>query len=159
VGVAGALVDRNGNLILTLSDGSIRELGLVVGRDGVDGLPGRDGTDGAPGIGGVGFEDVTETLEDNGATLVRRYLRGDQIVREYRHPLTGFRYRGVYREGRDYATGDAITWGGSLWIALRDNAEKPESGDAWQLAVKKGRDGRDGVAKPVPEPKEEVQLR
>ena len=47
-----------------------------------------------------------------------------------------------------YATGDAITWGGSLWIALRDNTEKPESGDAWQLAVKKGRDGRDGVIKP-----------
>lgn len=46
VGMAGAMIDRTGVLILTLSNGEARELGPVVGRDGVDG---KDGTDGAPG--------------------------------------------------------------------------------------------------------------
>lgn len=48
-GLAGAMIDRSGVLILTLSNGETRELGPVVGRDGVDG---RDGTDGAPGLPG-----------------------------------------------------------------------------------------------------------
>lgn len=36
VGIAGALIDRTGALVLTLSDGSTRELGQVVGRDGIN---------------------------------------------------------------------------------------------------------------------------
>lgn len=49
VNVASALIDREGNLILTMSDGAMKDLGPVVGKDGApgeDGLPGKDGTDG-----------------------------------------------------------------------------------------------------------------
>ncbi|SEM53810.1 integrin beta 3 [Sphingomonas gellani] len=52
VGMAGALIDRAGNLVLTLTDGTVRELGVVVGRDGVDGAPGEPGARGAPGSAG-----------------------------------------------------------------------------------------------------------
>lgn len=34
VGLAGAMIDRAGQLVVTMSDGSVRELGVVVGRDG-----------------------------------------------------------------------------------------------------------------------------
>ena len=63
VGVAGAVIDREGNLVLTLSDGKAVNLGAVVGkdgepgRDGVDGAPGRDGVDGAAGRDGIDGKD------------------------------------------------------------------------------------------------------
>lgn len=41
VGVAGALIDRSGELVVTLSDGSAKALGPVVGRDGRDGKNGE----------------------------------------------------------------------------------------------------------------------
>lgn len=43
VGVKDLLIDRNGSLLATRDDGSIRELGAVVGVDGKDGRDGADG--------------------------------------------------------------------------------------------------------------------
>ena len=34
VGLAGSFIDRTGSLILTMTDGSTRDLGVIVGRDG-----------------------------------------------------------------------------------------------------------------------------
>lgn len=48
-GMAGAMIDRSGVLILTLSNGETRELGPVVGKDGIDGKNGADGEPGQPG--------------------------------------------------------------------------------------------------------------
>lgn len=36
VGVAGAIIDREGNLVLTTTDGAQKELGKVVGKDGIN---------------------------------------------------------------------------------------------------------------------------
>lgn len=55
--------------------------------------------------------------------------------------------RGVYTADVAYKSGDGVTWGGSYWIATKDEpAGKPgEPGsDGWRLAVKRGRDGKDG---------------
>lgn len=54
--------------------------------------------------------------------------------------------RGVWREG-EYEKGDTVTFGGSAFIAQRDTTDKPETSDAWRLAVKRGRDGRDAGSK------------
>ena len=52
--------------------------------------------------------------------------------------------RGVFKEGQAYVRGDAVTWGGSLWIAQKETGAKPDGPDSgWRLAVKKGRDGKD----------------
>ena len=37
--------------------------------------------------------------------------------------------------------------GGSVWIAQADTKAKPDGSADWRLAVKKGRDGRDGAVK------------
>lgn len=51
--------------------------------------------------------------------------------------------RGVWREA-EYEKGDAVTYGGSLWIAQDSGAHgAPGTSKAWRLAVKKGRDGKD----------------
>jgi hypothetical protein len=53
-------------------------------------------------------------------------------------------YRGVFRDGETYEVGDLATFGGSLWHCNEPTTEKPETGKAWTLAAKRGRDGKDG---------------
>jgi integrin beta 3 len=142
VGVAGAIIDRAGGLVLTLSDGTTRDLGQVVGKDGIDGgagVPGASGRDGADGRDGLGFEDIDLVEDERGITL--RFQRG-QVVKEFVLPVVVD--RGVWRE-QEYCKGSGVTWAGSFWIAQRDTSGKPDTADGgWRLAVKRGRDGKDG---------------
>lgn len=58
--------------------------------------------------------------------------------------MRGLDYRGVWQKADSYRRGDAVTYDGSLWIALQSvEADKPGASDAWQLAAKRGRDGKD----------------
>lgn len=54
-------------------------------------------------------------------------------------------YRGVFKSG-EYEPGDVVTWGGSAWHCEEVTSDKPgEVGSkGWTLAVKRGRDGKDG---------------
>lgn len=125
---------EGGRLIAVMSDGRTKDLGEFVGKDGA---PGRDGRD------GLGFEDMA--FEEKDGRLYAVFRRGD-VVKEARLP--GISYRGVWKSG-EYLTGDSVTFGSCQWIATQDTDEKPGEGKAWQLAVRKGRDGRDGEAKPA----------
>lgn len=149
VGLAGAIIDRAGELVVTLSNGETRNLGPVVGKDG---MPGEKGLDGKDGRDGLGFDDMDLVETDEG--LVLRFMRGDQ-VKDFRLPVVID--RGVYKEGQTYRPGDGCTWGGSYWICQEETSEKPDSGKGFRLAVKKGRDGRDGVMKEA-KPSEPVRV-
>lgn len=118
------------------------------GRDGRDGSKGEDGKDGQPGKDGqdgLGFEDL-EVVHDGERTVTLRFARGDQ-VKEFPIVFPVVLDRGVYRQGEAYARGDAVTFGGSLFIAQEPTGEKPETGGSWRLAVKRGRDGREAKVK------------
>jgi ketosteroid isomerase-like protein len=143
VGLAGAVIDRSGELVVTLTDGTQKALGPVIGKDGD---PGKDGAD------GLGFDDMSVEMADDGRTIIHRWERGDR-QKEARLQLAVVLDRGVFREDSEYKAGDGVTWGGSFWIAQREaKGEKPgEANDAFRLAVKRGRDGRDGVMKPPPD--------
>jgi hypothetical protein len=53
------------------------------------------------------------------------------------------KYLGVWAEDKVYGTGNFVTEGGSMWHAQRASVgERPGSGDAWILAIKRGRDAR-----------------
>jgi hypothetical protein len=155
VSLAGAVIDRDGGLILTLSDGTTRELGRVVGKDGADAdmealqrrademvaaLPKpKDGKD------GFGFDDFDVTY-DGERTFAFKFARAAD-VKEFAFSVPVVLDRGVWKEG-GYKAGDGVTWGGSFWIAQKDNDDKPDAGNgSWRLAVKKGRDGKDGELK------------
>jgi integrin beta 3 len=141
IGLADALIDRDGVLALTMTDGRIKSLGAVVGRDGAsgkDGAPGKDGRD------GLSIEDLSAEF-DGEHTLTLRFARGDavkEIPVRFPNPVD----QGVFREGKPYLRGDGVTYGGSWWIAQKDAPEgKPDAGNgSWRLAVKHGRDGKDG---------------
>jgi hypothetical protein len=152
VSVVGGFVDRDGNLCLTFSNGSIQTLGIVVGRDGKDvdaesirttlerlfaeyPKP-RDGKDGRDGF---GFDDIRMDYIDNEFWLV--FQKGEEIKR-FLCPVVS--YQGIWRDG-DYRIGHQVTFNGCQWIAIRQTKDRPgtkESG--WQLCVKAGRDGKDG---------------
>jgi hypothetical protein len=69
-----------------------------------------------------------------------------RVVKSVKLPLPI--YRGVYQAGQEYELGDMISFGGSVWIAKANTSEKPGEGPtAWTLAIKRGRDGRDGKDK------------
>ena len=54
------------------------------------------------------------------------------------------KYCGVHDPARQYGEGDFVTCHGSLWHCNRPTRSAPGAGsDDWQLAVKRGRDGRD----------------
>lgn len=143
VNIVHALIDREGNLVITLSNGEVKSLGIVVGLDG------------DKGIDGLGFDDLSEELADDGRTIIRRYIRGDE-VKEFRHTFPVVLDQGVYKSEQEYVAGDGVTWAGSFWIAQKATAEKPGVGDGWRLAVKSGRAGRDG--RDLTEPKS-VQIK
>jgi integrin beta 3 len=53
ISVTHALLDADGHLVLTLSDGSRKAVGPIVGKAGQDGLNGKDGAPGRDGLPGV----------------------------------------------------------------------------------------------------------
>jgi hypothetical protein len=134
--VADLFKADGGRLIAVLSDGRTKDLGQFVGKDGA---PGRDG---------LGFDDMTLEADEHGRP-VAKFSRGDETKSI---TLAGV-YRGVYKAEDAYRRGDSVTFGGSLWTALEDTADRPDGGKGWQLSVKKGRDGKDGEMKAAPEPK------
>lgn len=157
VGLAGALIDRDGQLTVTLTDGTVRTLGLVVGRDpdpaaikayldeALAALPKpQDGRDAIVGQLRATYdgERTLSLLWPDGATV-----EGGRVTLPV--PI----YRGVYAAGQAYQQGDTVTYGGSVWIARTATSEKPgDAGTAWQLAVKTGREGkpgRDGIPGPM----------
>jgi hypothetical protein len=127
---------EGGRLVAVMSDGTTRDLGVFVGKDGEPGKPGADA---------VGFDDL-DVSYDGEKTITLKFTKGEH-VKEFSFAMPVVIDRGVYREGSEYKAGDAVTWGGSLWIAQKETAAKPDAGDDWRLSVKRGRDGKDGTVK------------
>lgn len=130
-GVVEALKD-SGELVLTLADGRLVRTGI---RDGENGKPGRDG---------FALEDFDVERGDDGRTYILKFER-DDVRHEYELTFPVPVYCGIYKADDEYAPGDLVTWGGSMWHCDEPTKEKPGAGP-WTLAAKKGRDGRD--AKP-----------
>jgi hypothetical protein len=133
-GIAGAAITREGELMLTLSDGTILTPGRVDGRDGLS------------------IEDLSVEY-DGERTMTLVFARGEQR-KEFPIRFPAIIYRGVFEPGRDYAQGDSVTLSGSLFIAQAPTSAKPGASDQWRLAVKRGADGRDLRAeeRPIAEP-------
>jgi hypothetical protein len=136
-GIVDGFVSRDGHLIATLSDGSTRDFGEIIGKDG------RDGKDGKKGKDGLGFDDMDVCVLEDDRTIELSFRRGeDEKAFTLKWPTVID--RGVYKAGETYEPGDAVTWGGSLWIAQKQTDAKPDTPESgFRLAVKRGRDGKD----------------
>ena len=142
VGLAGAIIGRDGDLIVTLTNGEVKSLGPVVGRDGKDGERGADGQ----------AWTAMEVTRTGPRTVGLSFGHGDErTTYEMEFPVPV--YRGVFSEGEEYLEGDMVTFGGSLWHANQATSLKPgEGAKAWTLAAKRGRDGKDFAGSQVKAP-------
>lgn len=140
VGLAGAVIDRHGHFLVTLTDGKNISLGQIVGKDADEDriieevlakipVP-KDGAD------GVGFDDL-DVAEVDGEVVIR-FIKGD-VAKGFVLPVPV--YHDVWKD-KSYNKNAMVTYGGSIWIAKKDTATKPDTpGSDWKLAVKRGRDG------------------
>lgn len=114
------------------------------GIDGKDGAPGRDGQDGRDGL---SIEDLDASFDAETKTITLRAVAGS-VRKEWTWMIPLVIYRGVWEAGRTYLEGDAVTDGGAVWVAKATTTQRPEDQGAeprdWQLAVKRGRDGKPG---------------
>lgn len=130
IGSAGAMIDRDGCLILTMTNGVAHKLGNVVGKDGEKGKDGQD------------LSDIS--LDFDGHRTITVKAKSGEIAKAYKLgiPLDA----GYYREGMSCEKGDIVTREGNAWLALRDTKAKPchENKEDWRLFARRGRDGLDG---------------
>ncbi len=157
LGVKTAVIDHEGRLLITMSDGAVVDLGTVVGQKGRDGMPGvpgrpgldtvgKDGQPGRDGTDGLGLEDLDLVFEQEKGWL----LRFQNATRTKDLPIPLPFDAGVWQAGTWYPQGAGVTVKGAFFIArertrTRPDDGTPESAKAWRLAVKGGRDGKPGT--------------
>lgn len=143
VGLAGAVIDRGGNLVVTLTDGSTRDLGPVVGRDydpaalGVavreavaaipvpkDGSPGKDAD---PAV-------IKQMVDEAVAAIPPAKDGKDAYPGEA---------RGLFDPSAEYRALDVVSFNGCEWRAKRD-APGELPGDGWMLSASRGKRGERG---------------
>lgn len=129
--------------IEVLVSGVRERLAVLETRAPVPGPPGQDGKDGKDGLDGLGFEDLSVEF-DGDRTILLAFARPGRETTRFPLTLPFQRYQGVYQAGRSYVEGDTVTYGGSLWHCGTATTARPGDGvTGWQLAVKRGQDGRD----------------
>lgn len=128
-GIADAVIDRDGGLVLTFSDGRTKEMGRIVGKDGDNGAT-------------FTLDDFDIVQGDDERTFKFCFTHGAEMHSfEFAFPVAI--YRGVWKE-KEWQRGDMVTWAGSVWHADKATGAKPDTPDSgWRLAVKRGRDGKD----------------
>lgn len=124
VGVAGGMIDGNGNLIITTSDGRTHDVGHVRGADGKDGLT---------------LQSFTASYERMTGLNLR--MSDGESEKEINILPPIFEHQGFWSQGKSVSAGNTITHNGSLWIAKCDTDQEPGyQADDWNLAARKGAD-------------------
>ncbi|MFH7325899.1 hypothetical protein [Desulfurivibrio sp. C05AmB] len=112
---------------------------LAALRGLVDGQEYTVGPVGALAIAREMDDEIFSTLADE----IQKLRAEIAALKDQAGNLRGFEYRGVYAPGGKYGPGDFVTFDGGLWACRKATSASPPGPD-WQLAVKKGRDGRGG---------------
>jgi hypothetical protein len=86
---------------------------------------------------------VHDGLRATSAPLEARLAALEARVIAAEKQATQMCYTGVWKPGREYQRGNFSTHDGSIFYCWRDTRDEPSKSDAWQLAVKHGRPGKD----------------
>jgi hypothetical protein len=150
-GVSDLLIDRAGELIATMTDGRMKNLGPVIGKDGRDGADGKDGFS----LESFDLEYIEETHE-----IRIKAACGDRS-KEVRFPAGGIRPAGYWRDGSKAKAGEVFTHDGSAWVAKCDTSARPDPANKtdWVLLARKGRDGESVVKKVSTDPAPPIKLK
>jgi len=101
----------------------------------------KDGKDGRDGF---NVEDMT--VHHDGDGLVTFTFSRGELTKAFQIRLPRFMDQGVYKTGTTYRQGDGVTYDRAYWICQKDEpVSGPAEGSDWRLAVRAGRDGKNGV--------------
>src|SRR5699024_5683294 len=100
LGVTNLIINNDGHLIATKTDGSTHDIGRVMGEDG------------------IGFEDATIEYDPQKG-LTYRLSNGRRTLEKTIMPPV-MEHQGFYEKGMKIKGGNLVTHNGSLWIAKRD---------------------------------------
>lgn len=121
----------------------VRALARIPGPKGDPGNKGEKGEPGNPGRDGMGFENLAFAY-DGSRTFSAVFKKGEAEKRfdfKVAVPL----YAGSFKTGTAYEKGDMVTSDGSLWHCNVPTTDKPGDNKSWQLCVRKGMDGKNGL--------------
>lgn len=94
------------------------------------------------GLDALSLEDIDITLSDDGRTVKMTFKDSSRQI-EKSIKLATILDKGVFKDGAQYEKGDAVTFGGSAYVAQKDlPGGKPGASNDWRLFAKRGRDGR-----------------
>ena len=79
IGITNSEINKNGELVITYSNNTVDNLGVVVGADGKDGTNGTNGVDGTNGIDGKDGIGITNAKINNLGELILTYSDGKSI--------------------------------------------------------------------------------
>ena len=127
VGIANAEINENGELVLTYSDGTEQNLGVVVGKDGADGTNGADGKDGANGQDGSNGAGGSLNITVNGSSIPAASSKGLRSAVSIVCNFQATVQQGGWRPGSGSTTTKEYSSAGSGVIYKIDKAE----GDAF----------------------------
>jgi len=118
---------------------AIHKGGLWCALDKTDGMKGWECA-----VEGFQGAEITYGADVRSATI--KMLGSSKVLGEETIPLPSLIHRGVWKQ-QGYTPGDTVQKDGHLWIATGtpDAADEPGTSKMWQLAVRRGRDGRDDV--------------
>lgn len=139
VGVTNAYVNKNGNLIVVLTNGNEIDCGKVKGADGQDGQNGQDGQDGKEGI---GIESIEKVAEEGLIDIYQiKYTDGSSSVFTVTNGQDG-------ATGNDGQNGVSITDAsinaeGELLLTFSDTEEPLNLG---KVVGQDGVNGKDGIS-------------
>jgi hypothetical protein len=90
--------------------------------------------------------DFDRCLEHIGKLVGEELAKRDERIAELEARPAGLQYQGVWKRGASYAKHNGCSHQVSVWVARKDypTAEPGEPNSGWILAVKRGRDGKDG---------------
>jgi hypothetical protein len=71
----------------------------------------------------------------------RREIEARISALEARPATLADAYDGAWKTG-SYKRGRVVTYGGSMFLCMKDTEAQPETSTDWVLSVKRGRDGR-----------------
>ena len=117
VGIRNILINTNGELEITLTSGTVMELGKIVGADGRDGIDGQNGKDGVNGQDGKDGQDGADGTGVSGTSI---NALGELII--------------------SYSDGTSVNLGCVVGADGKDGANGADGQDG-----KDGKDGADGI--------------
>ena len=94
-----------------------------------------------PMIEGIAGVEIQQ-LDERSFALQVRLSSGS--VQQHAFKLASMIYRGVYLDTQEYDVGDNVTDDNQTWVAVQPSkGVRPGTSEAWKLAARKGRNGKD----------------